>query len=132
MSTTPEGTSALRQVRRRLRSTMHRLFKDNIFRSSPVRAGSPTTLTSMDLQADDALWNQESKAPQPPLISKTSSNVFHDQALMQLASAYESLQLGDSREATSTIWSTGVRIFGQDAFERAVSVRVARTPTPRT
>lgn len=46
---------------------------------------------------------------------------------MQLAAVYESLQLGDSQEATSTVYSAGVRIFGREWFDRAVQDRTTRT-----
>lgn len=60
------------------------------------------------------------QTPDDPLIPKNSGNVFHEQALVQLASVYESLQLGDSREAVAQVYDLGERIFGREMFERAV------------
>ena len=57
-----------------------------------------------------------------PLIPRNSGNVFHDQALIQLASTYESLQLGDSREAVTQTYQLGKRIFGVELFDRAIRV----------
>lgn len=64
--------------------------------------------------------NRLQQTPEDPLIPQHSGNVFHDQALVQLASAYESLQLGDSRDAIEQVYELGQRIFGVEIFERAI------------
>lgn len=69
---------------------------------------------------DEPPANCNRQTPENPLISKKSRNVFHDQALVQLASVYESLQLGDSQEAVTQVYEIGQRLFGGERFERAI------------
>lgn len=106
-----------------LRGSMQRLLRENIFRRKPVHL-PPFHLLSAT--TTDAPPFSQPK-PQKPLISSHSNNVFHDQALIQLADVYQSLQLGDSHEATMTVYSTGVRIFGREHWERAVQERGVRS-----
>jgi hypothetical protein len=70
-----------------------------------------------------SLLNVDSDAiqhPAKPLIAPNSHNIFHDQALVQLASAHESLKYGDSQAATSDVYDLGIRLFGREKFDRAI------------
>jgi hypothetical protein len=76
-------------------------------------------LTSITLNPSMCMLISQQKG-EHPLLSRNSRNIFHEQALAHFASAYESLKLGDSRDAQDKVYDLGQRIFGREKFEAAV------------
>ena len=92
--TTDQSPSPRRTRFQKMRTVVSRIFgsKRSQVSLSVVLSRSTSPLTVTCNQSRDK-----------PLLSRNSHNVFHEQALAQLASTYESLQWGDSHEATAKV-----------------------------